>query len=409
MLLELFIFVLTYVLISVQRLPRLSIDRPVGTMIGALLMVLLGVISFDQAVGAIDFKTIVLLLGMMILVTYLALAGFLDMVSIGILQMARNPLQLLVLVVFSSGVLSALFVNDTIVLVYTPILLRAVMLANLRPLPYLIALATAANIGSAATIVGNPQNMLVGVQSKIPFTTFAAHMIPVAAVGMLVDILVLALIYRKDVLDSSFKVSLPPPRVDSGMLRKSMVVLAFVLLGFIAGEKYISIPLVAITGAAVMLLIGGRLPARILRRVDWTLLFFFANLFVVMHGVNVSGLTDVMFRKFQPLFQLTGLKFILSLSLFSLVVSNLVSNVPFVMMMLPFADKIGHGDVFWYTLAMSSTFAGNFTIVGSVANMIVVELSKRTRVEIGFFEFLKVGSIVTLITILVGSLILSLY
>ncbi len=185
--------------------------------------------------------------------------------------------------------------------------------------------------------------------------------------------------------------------------------LALVLVAFLFGERYISIPLAAISGAMLMLLIGGWLPARILRRVDWTLLFFFANLFVVMHGVEVSGLTDAMLRRFLPLFQLSGFWFILSLSAFSTLVSNLVSNVPFVMMMLPFADKIAHGDAFWYTLAMSSTFAGNLTIVGSVANMIVVELSRRAGVEIKFLEFLRVGLPVTFLTIFLGSLVLAIY
>ncbi len=409
MLLALAIFLLTYILISVQRFPLVPLDRPGGSMLGAVLMVLLGVITFDQAVEAIDFKTIMLLLGMMILVTYLALSGFFELVSLRLLRIAKSPLQLLALVSFSAGLLSALFVNDTIVLIYTPILLRALSLANLRPAPYLIALATSANIGSAVTIVGNPQNILVGVASGIPFIQFALRMLPIGVMGLLLDIAVIAFLYRDEIFRDSFKVELKEPKVDVFLLKKSLVVLAVVLVAFLVGESYISIPMAAISGAMLMLLIGGWLPARIFRRVDWTLLFFFANLFVVMHGVEVSGLTDAMFERFAPLFQLSGLSFIFGLSVFSTLVSNLVSNVPFVMMMLPFADKIAHGNVFWYTLAMSSTFAGNLTIVGSVANMIVVELSRRAGVEIKFWEFLRVGLPLTLLTIIMGSLVLVLY
>lgn len=407
MLKALAIFILTYILISVQRLPKISIDRPTGSMIGAVLIVLTGVLTFEQAVEGIDFNTITLLLGMMILVTYLMMAGFLDFISIRILQIAKNPFQLLVLVAFSSGILSALFVNDTIVLIYTPILIRAIILAKLKPMPYLIVLATSSNIGSAATIVGNPQNMLIGMQSKIPFLDFTLLMLPIAFFGLLLNIAVVALIYRQEIFNTGFTVTLPQPSIDGALLKKSVLVMGLVLFGFLF--DFIPIPLAAISGAAIMLLLGSKLQTKVLHRVDWTLLFFFCNLFVVMHGVEKSGLADAMFQQFSPLFQLTGFGFILGLSLFSVIGSNLVSNVPFVMMMLPFASKIGHDSIFWYTLAMSSTFAGNLTIIGSVANMIVVELSKRAGIEISFFEFFKVGAVVTLLTVLMGSTILSLY
>lgn len=401
------IFALTYILISVQRLPKISIDRPTGSMIGAVLIVLTGVLTFEQAVGGIDFNTITLLLGMMIIVTYLAIAGFLDFISIRILQIAKNPFQLLVLVAFSSGILSALFVNDTIVLIYTPILIRTIILAELKPMPYLIVLATSSNIGSAATIVGNPQNMLIGMESEIPFLDFTFHMLPIAFFGLIIDIAVVALIYRREIFNNGFTVTLPQPSMDVPLLKRAMLVMGLVLFGFLF--NLMPIPLVAISGAAIMLLLGSKLQTRVLHRVDWPLLFFFCNLFVVMHGVEKSGLADAMFQQFSPLFQLTGLGFILGLSLFSVIGSNLVSNVPFVMMMLPFASKIGHDSIFWYTLAMSSTFAGNLTIIGSVANMIVMESSRRAGIEISFFEFFKVGAVVTLLTVLMGSAILSLY
>ncbi len=403
------IFILTYILISVQRLPRIPLDRPAASTVGAVLMILLGVLTFEEAVKAVDYKTIILLLGMMIIVAYLALAGFLDFIAVRILQMAKSPFHLLVLIIFSSGALSALFVNDTICLIYTPILLRAIKLANLKPAPYLIALATASNIGSVTTIVGNPQNMLIGVNSKISFLGFFLHMLPVGVIGLLVDIAVISLLFRKQLNDEHIEVSLPAPEIDRWLLRKAVFVMLVVLAGFLIGEAYISIPMVAITGAALMFVIGGESQSRVYERIDWTLLLFFANLFIVMHGVEKSGLTDAMFSLFAPLFQLTGFAFIFSLSVFSTVISNLVSNVPFVMMMLPFAEKLARGDVFWYTLAMSSTFAGNLTLIGSVANLIVVEMSRRAGVLIGFWEYAKVGVIVTALTIIMGSAILALY
>lgn len=175
------IFIVTYFLISVQRLPVISIRQTKRLALRRSL----GVLAFDEAFAAIDFKTIVLLFGMMVIVGYLTLAGFLDFVSYQILRRSKTQFQLLCLVALSSGVISALFVNDTVCIVYAPIIIRAVHIAKLNPLPYLIALATSANIGSAATIVGNPQNMLIGTQSRIPFLEFSQHMLPVAALGLL--------------------------------------------------------------------------------------------------------------------------------------------------------------------------------------------------------------------------------
>ncbi|MEK6977558.1 MAG: SLC13 family permease [Candidatus Hydrothermarchaeota archaeon] len=405
MLLALGIFLLTYLLISVQRFPGVSIDRPGGALLGAVLMVLLGVVTFEGAIASIDFRTIVLLLGMMILVSYLAMAGFLDLVSVRILRVARTPFQLLALVAVSAGALSALFVNDTICLIYTPILLRAVLLAKLPPAPYLIALATSSNIGSVATLVGNPQNMLLGMRSGVPFLEFSRRMLPIAVLGLAIDIGVIAYLYRGAIFARGYRVEIPDPKVDVPLLMKALIVLGAVLLGFVLGGN---IPLVAISAASAMLLVGGKMPARVLRRVDWTLLLFFSGLFIVMAGVEESGLLEELLALFDPLLRLQGLGFILGLSLLAVVASNIVSNVPFVMMVLPMVDRIGGGDLVFYTLAMSATFAGNLTVIGSVANMIVLELGRRAGVEVGFFEFARVGILVTAATVLVGGVILSL-
>lgn len=165
----------------------------------------------------------------------------------------------------------------------------------------------------------------------------------------------------------------------------------------------------AITGALVMLFIGKRSPDKVLKNVDWALLLFFCNLFIVTYGVEKSGLSESMLKFFGSFFALDGLPLIRGISAFGTLMSNLVSNVPFVMMMLPLVSGLGTGDTVWYTLAMSSTFAGNLTIFGSVANMIVVESSRKFGVYIGFFEFAKVGAVITLATVLLGSVILALY
>lgn len=404
----LMIFLLTFFLISVQRLPWIPIDRTAGSLIGAVLMVLFGVLPFREAMDAIDFNTIVLLLGMMIVVAYFTEAGALDFLAKHILKTARTPFQLLLLVVFASGILSALFVNDTICLVFTPILIQVVRIAKLNPLPYLIALATSANIGSAATIVGNPQNMLIATASGISFMDFFFHMFPPSLAGLIINVVLLAFFFRKDINGSTIEIGEFHSKLDNPLMIKSIAVFLLILLGFLFGESFISLPMVAISGAALLILIGNRDQSRIFARVDWTLLLFFANLFIVVYGVGKGGLHNTIMEAMNPILVYSGLYLTISFSLVTVIFSNLVSNVPFVMMMLPIADAFT-GNHLWYVLAMSSTFAGNLTLVGSVANLIVAETARKQGITIGFWTYARVGIPITIATTFVGAVIYGLW
>src|SRR5574340_1197187 len=216
MITALVIFLLTYLFIGLRQVPRVHIDRPAGALVGAVLMVVLGVLTLDEAFAAVDLHTILLLLGMMIITVYLRAAGFFELIAERIIALSRTPLQLLVLVVLSSAVLSALFVNDTICLFYTPIILEVTAQLAINPMPYLLALATASNIGSVMTITGNPQNMLIGIYSKISYLSFLGALFPVALIGLVVVIVVLRLVYRKDISQRPFdqRPSLPPAAVN---------------------------------------------------------------------------------------------------------------------------------------------------------------------------------------------------
>jgi Na+/H+ antiporter NhaD/arsenite permease-like protein len=369
-------------------------------------MVLLGIVPFGDALhGAVNWETIVLLLGMMVVVAYLKLARFFELVSTWILIRAGNPKRLLALLIVASGLLSALFVNDTICVLFTPIVLAAVLRAGLSPVPFLIALATAANIGSVMTLTGNPQNMLVGIFSKVPYGTFFLLLLPVGVAGLFLDWAILRWLYRRE-LEGSFDVAgLVPPAVDRGTLGRVMGVVALITLGFVlplerwlpgleAGQK---LPLVALSGAALVILLGRFRPAEAFAHVDWGLLVFFAGLFIVISGINRTGILPALHDRAAPLLGRSGG----GLTLFTVAMSNLVSNVPYVLVV----HKWISGRYEWMLIAMASTFAGNLTIVGSVANMIVLELS-RERAKIGFVEYLRAGIPVTLATTGVGFLIL---
>jgi Na+/H+ antiporter NhaD/arsenite permease-like protein len=398
------IFAGTYAILGIQGIPRIHIDRPSGALIGAVAMVVFGVLTLQEAYQAIDLDTILFLLGMMILVAYLELSGFFEILERWIIGLARSTRMLLGLIIVSSGILSALFMNDTICLLYAPVIVRVTKRLGINPVPYVIALATSANIGSVATIVGNPQNALIGIRSHLPFLEFARHLWPVAAIGLALNYFIIAGLYRREI--TGLPLLVPPPRnpatAQRWLLSVSLVagIAMFVLLGLDYHP-----PAVAMALASVVILAGSRQPRRALQEVDWTLLFLFAGLFVVMRGVEASGLTALLFEKTKHLLQQDSLAAAAGLTGAVAVVSNLVSNVPAVMLYVPLIEAQGAREQLWLLLAMASTLAGNLTIIGSVANLIVLEATKE-EVAISFLEYLKVGAPLTILTLLLGVLLL---
>jgi len=379
------------------------LDRPSGALLGAVLMVITGVLTLDEAYRAIDFNTILLLLGMMLVIAYLKIANCFKYLSYLLITHARNSFLLLCFVSFSSGILSALFVNDTICLMFTPLLILALNQTKLNPIPFLIALATSSNIGSVVTLTGNPQNMLIGIFSKIPYVDFTIHLLPIGLLSLVANVFIIYLLFRRDI---NFKkmdaIKLIKPELDIKLTTKSLGVLFFIFLGFIFTGN---LPLSAITGGLALLIISGTKPQHAMEKVDWTLLLFFSGLFIVVGGINKAGFLTLAHNAVEPYLGNTASSQIIHFSIFSVIASNLVSNVPFVLLSATWIDKFIDPKTMWYALAMSSTFAGNLTVMGSVANMIVLELSKE-YVHVGFWDFFKVGFTTTLVSTIIGILIL---
>ena len=400
---SLLIFIFTYIIISAQKMKWHRLDRPSGALLGAVLMVICGVLTLDEAYRAIDFNTILLLLGMMLVIAYLKIANCFKYLSYLLITHARNSFLLLCFVSFSSGILSALFVNDTICLMFTPLLMLALNQTKLNPIPFLIALATSSNIGSVVTLTGNPQNMLIGVFSKIPYVDFTLHLLPIGLLSLAANVFIIYLLFRKDI---NFKkmdaIALIKPELDIKLTTKSLVVLFFIFLGFIFTGN---LPLSAITGGLALLIISGTKPQHVMEKVDWTLLLFFSGLFIVVGGISKAGFLTLAHNAVEPYLGNTASSQIVHFSIFSVIASNLVSNVPFVLLSATWIDKFIDPKTMWYALAMSSTFAGNLTIMGSVANMIVMELSKE-HVHVGFWDFFKVGFTTTLVSTIIGIIIL---
>jgi Na+/H+ antiporter NhaD/arsenite permease-like protein len=400
------ILIITYIGIAFTRLPRVNIDRPSAAFTGGVLMVLFGVLTFDDAVRAIDFNTIALLLGMMILVSALKVAGFFDMLVIKSLSLATTPKRLLLLVIVATAVSSAFLVNDAVVLLFTPIVIQACRARSITPVPYLIAEAMASNIGSTTTIVGNPQNMLIGISSGISFGRFFLYLIPVSVLSIIMLILVMYFFYGKVLKQSFGTLSDTPtdrqPYNVKHIMRLAPILVLVMIAFFLSPLLNVDIPLIALGCAALVLVAGQVKPSSIIKEVDWVLLLFFAGLFIVIEGAHKAGVLDVFIEKVVITPNMAG---IASISAVSTLVSQLVSNVPLTMLFLPILKNVP-GDTLWVTLAAGSTLGGNLTIIGAVANIIVVESASREGVRIGFVEFLKVGMITTIITVSLAILIL---
>jgi Na+/H+ antiporter NhaD/arsenite permease-like protein len=391
------IFFGSYFVFALGKFPWMKIDRPGAAIIGAVLMVAFRIVGAQEALQSIDFATIVLLFSMMLVVANLRVGGFFETLAEWLIR-RLHPHHLLPTVIFTSGLLSAFLVNDIVCLVMTPFVLHVARRLGLPPVPYLLAVATASNIGSAATITGNPQNMLIGSVSGISYLDFILHLGPVAVGGLFLNWALLHHIYLKGVTDTvSVEDALSAPELAHERMRKKPVfVLVVVLVGFLAG---VPPALSAAIGAALLLITRTVEPSKVYERVDWGLLVFFVGLFIIVAGAERAGLTESLL---QPI-AMWDLHAIAVFVPLTALVSNLVSNVPAVMLLRTLVVDFPDPHSGWLALAMASTLAGNLTITGSVANIIVVERAGAEGVHVGFREYLRIGLPVTIATLLWGS------
>lgn len=394
----LIIFIITYIGIIFTRLPKVNIDRPSAAFIGAVAMLSFSVVSFEEAVSFIDFNTIFLLLGMMIVVAALKFDGFFNLITEKTLQYANSRLKLLIGVVFVSGIASAFLVNDAVVLIFTPIIISICSRVKINPLPYLIAEILSSNIGSVMTITGNPQNMLIGLNSGISYVDFLAKLFPISFIGMILCVIVVRWIYKKEFKDKSSLIYTPEHNYSFKNMSSSIIVFALVVLAFFFGKLLgMSIAVIALAGASLIILFGKHKPEKLIKDVDWVLLLFFASLFIVVGAVQKVGILDSILNiDLQE--NLSGL---VSIHSISLVMSQILSNVPYTVLMLPLMNAID-SETLWLALASASTLAGNATIIGAMANIIVIESADNFGIKIGFWEFFKSGIIITILTFVVS-------
>ncbi|WP_437670019.1 SLC13 family permease [Sorangium sp. So ce131] len=431
----LLVFAATYILIGARRLSILPIGRPAGALAGACGMVLLSVVdpgaglTPEAAFAAVEPNTIGLLLGMMLLSASLDMAGVFERAAAWVARRRLSPVRLLYLVTLASGLASAVLLNDSVCVMLAPLVDRTTRRAGLDRVPYLLALAMGANAGSALTLAGNPQNMLVGHLSGISYRTYLLEAGPAALIGLAVTAAMLHLLLRRRIAARAPSLDLTPePASDPaqgpaqgaaappgssrpsaavpgssrpsaavpGSSRPSAAVplacIAVVSVLFVLGAN---LAWTAIGGATAAILLHRRDATGLFDRVSWTVLVFFGALFIVVAGLQKTGMPEQALRAASPYLPAGPAMGILGLSIAMLVGCQIVSNVPFILLAESYIRSQPDPHLAWIATALISTLAGNFTLLGSVANIIVVETVGAER-EIGFRSYAKVGVPVTL-------------
>lgn len=392
----LIVIAITLIGVALGRFPNLKMNRATITLAGSTILLGFGAITPDIAFKLIDFNTLALIFSMMILNANLKISGFFSILNRFILIKAKNPKKLLILIIFSSGFLSAIFLNDTVVLILTPLLLYSLKSLKINPMPYLLALALSSNVGSMATITGNPQNMIIGLSSRISYTKFLQHLILPALSGLVIIYFILIYLYKKEFQKEKFEtLEIPEVRIFKPLLIKTLFSIIILLVGFFSGA---SIVMTALFSISILLITRRIKPHRVFSEIDWSLLVFFAGLFIVTGTLREIGFVEKLWKFFSPLFE----RGIFLFSFGTLIISNLISNVPAVLLIKPFIPMMEFPFYKWLLLAMASTLAGNLTLIGSVANLIVAEGAKRDGFEITFWEYLKAGLPTTILTMLFG-------
>ncbi|MFO0551217.1 MAG: anion transporter [Polyangiaceae bacterium] len=390
------VFVFTYIAFSAGRIPYLRSDRLAAAIIGSVVLVAAGTLSIGEAQAAVDAGTLGLLFGIMILSAALEVSGAFSFVGHWVTQRAKSPLALLAGVSLASAVLSAFLINDVVCIAFTPLVLQIARALDRDPKPYLLVLATSSNIGSSATITGNPQNILIGSLSHLPYSRFVLLLAPVAIVALAINLALHWLFFRAE-LTRPFaeRAEVRPPRVYRRWVWKGGLLMLGVVVGFIVGVPPV---VAALVGASAMLVTRAADPKRLYVRVDWTLLTLFASLFIVVAGIEKEGLAARTLAILEPLRPDT----VWGLTAITAILSNVVSNVPAVMALKSVVPHLPNQESAWLTLAMASTLAGNLTLPGSLATIIVVERAKTTT-QISFFDFLKVGAPGALASLAIGA------
>ena len=414
MLVAIIIFCLAYILIIFEKFPI-----SVLAMLGAIVMVMTGVLGAEEAFRAIDLNVIFLLVGMMIMVSILAETGLFEWIAIKATQLVKGePIPLLVLLMLATAVFSAFLDNVTTILLIVPVTI--VMLENLKldTKPFIIGEILASNIGGTATLIGDPPNILIGSEAGFSFNDFIINLGPVIIINLIVTIFLLYFFYcRKLKVSRELKahiMELSPDRAlkDKKLMYQSLVILLLVIAGFVSHEiTHIEPSIIALAGAMALILVSKKEPEEIFEKVEWPTLFFFMGLFIMVEGLVEVGVIQMLAEATLSLTKGDFQKTALFIGILSSSVSPIIDNIPYTTTMLPLIKNLQTAfpnvDALWWSLALGACLGGNATLIGASANVVAANISKKNGKVISFIEYLKYGLPLTFVTIVIAMIYLN--
>ena len=404
------VFVVVYGLIVVDRW-----DRTLIAMIGGLAIVLLGIIDQQEAFAAVDLNVIFLLVGMMVIATVLADTGFFDWLAIRSVRLSRgHPIRLLLILAAVTAVVSAFIDNVTTVVLMTPITLSVAKRLDISPKPYLIAAIFASNIGGTATLIGDPPNILIGSASGLGFDAFLVNLAPVVVLVFIVfsGIMWVSFRHHLRVPDERRQTALERTEEntikDRPLMIRALIVTGATIVGFLVHSTLgIQPATVALLGAAVLMLVGGLSVHRTLREVEWSTIFFFVGLFILVEALIKVGIIGSIADELAALTAGQPAVATIGTLWFSAIVSAIVDNIPYTATAIPIVERLGAGGIpiepLWWALALGACLGGNLTIVGASANVVVANISQRAGDPIRFVEFVRYGTVVVLASLVVST------
>lgn len=404
------ILILAYIFIAIEK-----IHKAVVALIGASLIVLLHILDQHEAFKYIDFNVIFLLAGMMIIVNITQSTGVFNWLAFEIVKRVKGcPIKILILFSIMTAVLSALLDNVTTVLLIAPITIVVAREMEISPFPYFISEILASNIGGTATLIGDPPNIMIGSAAHYDFLKFLLNLTPVVIIIFIVFLVMIYFLFRKSLVVSEEKIK-HLVQIDNStsitnkkLLKKCLIVLTLVIIGFILhGALHYEASTIAMAGASVLLIFES--PKEILNEIEWTTIFFFLGLFIVIGGVEKVGLIDLMAQKALELTAGDVKSTTLLLLWVSGFLSAIIDNIPYTATMIPLVKQLGaHMPVepLWWALALGSCLGGNGTIIGASANVIIADISNTAGYPITFLKFLKYGMITTVLSLVISSIYL---
>jgi len=406
------VFILSYIVIISEKLHKTII-----ALVGAAMLVLFGVLSQEEAVGFIDFNTIGLLAGMMIIVSVIKQTGLFEYFAIRQAKKAKgNPAKILVSFMIITAILSAFLDNVTTIIVMVPVTLNICRLIGVKPTPFIICEIFASNIGGTATLIGDPPNILIGSATDLSFNDFIFNLAPISIISLFVSVFIFKRIFKKDLQQANsiqelMEMDEKSTIINPVLLIKSFIVILLVFVGFfLHGVLHIGTASIAIAGAAILLTIAKVDVEKAFDDVEWTTLFFFVGLFILVGGLEKTGILEYLAKL---TFESTGGNVLLTglaILWISSILSAFIDNIPFVATMIPmirtFGELSGTGniDFLWWCLALGACFGGNGTIIGASANVIGVDALKNAGYSISFKEFFKIAFPVMILTMIVATI-----